>query len=65
MMPKEKNLFFIKKNDVIHTYSHQDASDVFKIMKCTSFDSKELSRYTKMLTLAGYTCHFIDQVSNL
>lgn len=64
-MQKENNLFFIKKNDVVHTYSHRDASDVFKIMNCTSFDPQELSRYTKMLTLAGYTCHFIDQVSKL
>jgi len=61
---KNKNVILIKNNEYI-TVNYYDIDAIKNLIPSTKIHINELSRYTKILTKAGYKCYYIDQRSKL
>ena len=61
----KKYLYIIIKNNEYITINYYDIDAIKNLIPSTKIHINELSRYTKILTNAGYKCYYIDQLSKL
>lgn len=61
---KNNTIILIKNNEYI-TINYYNIDVIKKIIPSTKIHINELSKYTKILTNAGYKCYYIDQYSKL
>lgn len=61
---KNNTIILIKNNEYI-TINYYDIDVIKNLIPSTKIHINELSKYTKILTNAGYKCYYIDQYSKL
>ena len=61
---KNNTIILIKNNEYI-TINYYNIDVIKKIIPSTKIHINELSKYTKILTNAGYKCYYINNFSKL